>query len=116
LGRRLPTKESNMLVGVSRGCRTKVGVVDNLLSVHSKDFVCHGMSNILSNANHMTKCLMRFRREIGVINLVVDLFPKMKMEEGTNIHSRASSILQRDTINGCTVGVVQEKADIEEAK
>jgi len=41
-----------------------------------------GMSNILSNANYMTKRLTRFRREIGVINLVVDLFPKMKMEEG----------------------------------
>ena len=64
----------------------------------------------------MTKCLMRFRREIRVINLVVDLFQKMKMEEGVDIHFRASSMLQRDRINGCTVGVVQEKADIEEAK
>jgi len=40
----------------------------------------------------------------------------MKAEEGANIHSRTSSMLLRDAINGCTVGVVQEKADIEEAK
>jgi len=30
----------------------------------------------------MTKCLTRFRMEIGVISLVVDLFPKIKVEEG----------------------------------
>jgi len=105
-----------MLVGISRGCRTKVRAVDNLLNITGEDFLCHGMPNILSNANHMTKCHTRFRREIGFINLVVDLFPKMKMEEGANIHSRTSSTLQRDTVNGCTVGVIQEKADIEEAK
>ena len=60
MGRRLPTKESNMLVRIIRGCRMEVGVVDNLLSVGSEDFVSHGMSHILSNANHVTKCLMRF--------------------------------------------------------
>jgi len=64
----------------------------------------------------MTKCLARFRREVRVINLVVNLFPKMKSEEGANIHSGTSSMLQRNTINGSTVGVVQKKTDIEEAK
>ena len=64
------------------------------------------MANILSNANHMTECLTRFRRKIGVINLVVDLFPKMESKEGTNIHSGTSSMLQGDTIDGSTVGVV----------
>jgi len=40
----------------------------------------------------------------------------MELEEGTNIHSGTGSMLQRNTINGSTVSVVKEKADIEEAK
>ena len=112
MGRRLPTKESNMLVRISRGCRTKVGAVDNLLGINSEDLVSHGIPNIFSNTNHMTKCLTRFRREIGIINLVVNWFPKMKLKKGLI----SSSALQRNTVNGSTVGVVQEKADIEEAK
>ncbi len=99
-----------MLFRICRGGRTKVKVVDNPLTFNSEDLVSHGMPNILSNANHMTKCLARFRREAGVINLVVDLFPKMKSEEGANIHSGTSSALQKNTINGSTEGVDQEKA------
>ena len=116
MGRRLPTKESNTLVRITRGCRMKVGMVDNLLSISGEDLISHGMPNIFSNTNHMTKCLTRFRREIRIIDLVVNLFPKMKPEEGANIHSGTSSTLQGNTIDRSTVGVVQEKTDIEEAK
>jgi len=65
----------------------------------------------------MTKCLAKFRREVGVINLVVNLFSKMKSEEGAHINSGTNGMLQGNTINGSTVlGVVQEKADIKGAK
>jgi len=77
--------------------------------VKSEDLVSHGMPNIFSNSNHMTKSLTRFRGEVGIINLVVNLFPKMKAEEGTNVHSGAISMLEWDS---STVGVVQEEADI----
>jgi len=40
----------------------------------------------------------------------------MESKEGTDIHSGTSSMLQGDTIDGSAVGVVQQKADIEEAK
>ncbi len=111
-----PTKESNTLVRIGRGCRTKAGVVDNFLGINSEDLVSHGMPNTCSNTNHMTKSLARFRGEIRIINLVVNLFLKMKSKKGANIHSGTSSALQRNTVNGSTVGVVQGKADIEEAK
>ena len=91
-------------------------MVDNLLCINCEDLVSHGMPNIFSNTNHMTKCLTRVRGEVRIINLVVNLLPKMELEEGANIHSGTSSTLQRDTINGSTVGVVPEKADIEKAK
>jgi len=59
-----------------------VGTVDNFLSINCEDLVSHGMPNILSNASHMNKCLMRFRREVRAINLVVDLFPYKSKGEG----------------------------------
>ena len=46
MGRRIPTKESNMLVRINRGCRMKVGMVDNLLSISGEDLVSHGMPTV----------------------------------------------------------------------
>jgi len=39
----------------------------------------------------------------------------MKMEEGADIDSRASGMLEWDSINSSTEGMVQEEADIKKA-
>jgi len=51
-----------MLVRISRGLRTKARTIENLLSICSEDFAGHGMANVFSNANYMTKCLMKLQR------------------------------------------------------
>jgi len=62
------------------------------------------------------KCLARFSKGSQSHQPCSRLVPKNEIGGGAKIHSGTSSMLQRNTINGSTVGVVQEKADIEEAK
>jgi hypothetical protein len=60
-------------------CGANIGTVNDFTGVVRKDLESHGMTNMFSDTNPTTASLARVRREIRVINLVIDrLVPPKK--------------------------------------
>jgi len=55
MGRKLPKKESNMQVMINGRGRSKIGMVDDLMGILSKNLVCNSISNMFSNSHHVAK-------------------------------------------------------------
>lgn len=79
----------------------------DLLSVSGEDLPSEGRATVFRNANNMAQAFFGFRRKSSVNRLVVDLLPEMEPEEGANIHSHTSELVERNALDRGIVGVVE---------
>ncbi len=73
-----------------------IGPVYNLQSIVRQDLEGHCMSNSLADANKVSAFLTCVRRKITVIHLVVDRFPDVKTQQGTDVISRTCRQMDRN--------------------
>jgi hypothetical protein len=68
--------------------RSDIGSMDNLESVIRQNLEDHCMSNSLADADKVSAFLTGVGWKITVIHLVVDRFPEVKTQQGTDVVSR----------------------------
>ena len=73
--------------------------VDHLIGVRCEDLKCHGVSNVFRNTYKMAVSFYCFRRKLGIVMHVVDLFPTTEAKDRTDIVGRSIESLYGDTFD-----------------
>ena len=64
----------------------KIGVLDDLISLFSKNFPSHKIANMFRYPNNMSNTLDVVTREVGRFMHVVHLLPEVELQHGADIH------------------------------